>query len=333
MITTFFIIVIFNLLISMNLNKISKIINLNDHPDQKLKTHKNITPLIGGYIFISNIIILFICDQFLKNSFFGILLNNSDQLVFLIILFIIFILGVYDDKYNLNPNIKFFLLVFISIIFILFDNNILIQNFFFSFYEKKIFLKNYSIIFSIFCLVILLNALNFYDGINCQSIIFFITTFSYLLIISKRYEFYFFILIILTFLLYLNYKNKIFLGDNGIFTLGITLSMSLIYEHNIHKNIYFADEIFLLLILPGLDLLRLSIFRILKKQNPFYGDRNHLHHLLIKKYSLIKTNLVLMFLGVMPIILFKVLKFDFFLVFTIFVSVYSFIIVRLKKYF
>jgi UDP-GlcNAc:undecaprenyl-phosphate GlcNAc-1-phosphate transferase len=331
MISIFFIIILVNLFIYINLNKISKIINLNDYPNKKLKAHGKITPLLGGSIFIFNILFLYIYNQFFQSNFFDIFLNNSDKLLFLAILLIIFILGFCDDKYNLSPNIKLLLLIVISAIFIFLDKNILIQNLSLSFFENKIFLKNYSIIFSIFCFVMLINALNFYDGINCQSIIFFIITFAYLLIISKRYEFYYLILIILIFLFYLNFKNKIFLGDNGIYVLSITLSMALIYEHNVHKNIIFADEIFLLLILPGLDLVRLSFFRLLRKQNPFKGDRNHIHHLLIKKYSLIKTNLVLFFLGVAPIILFKVLKLNFFIVFTITIFIYSFIIVKSKK--
>ena len=89
-------------------------------------------------------------------------------------------------------------------------------------------------------------------------------------------------------LYYLNFKrdNKVFLGDSGIYLLSIILSSSLIYEHNIQKNIIFADEIFFLLLLPGLDLLRLTLKRLLSFKNPFFGDRDHIHHLLINRYSL-----------------------------------------------
>ena len=44
--------------------------------------------------------------------------------------------------------------------------------------------------------------------------------------------------------------------------------------------------------LPGLDMLRLFIERIFKKKDPFDGDKNHLHHYLIKKNSLKKTLLI-----------------------------------------
>ena len=38
---------------------------------------------------------------------------------------------------------------------------------------------------------------------------------------------------------------------------------------NSYRNIIFVDEIFMLLFLPGLDLIRLTITRLLKGKNPF----------------------------------------------------------------
>ena len=103
-----------------------------------------------------------------------------------------------------------------------------------------------------------------------------------------------------------------FFRDGGVYLLTIILSISLIYEHNINKNIYYVDEIFFLLLLPGLDLLRLTILRSLNSKNPFLGDRNHIHHLLINKFSLIFSNIILLFLSTLPIILFMFFKINFF---------------------
>ena len=69
-----------------------------------------------------------------------------------------------------------------------------------------------------------------------------------------------------------NLKNMLFLGDGGVYLMSIILSISLIYEHNIHKSIVYADEIFFLLLLPGLDLLRLTISRSLDKKNPIHNE-------------------------------------------------------------
>ena len=177
----------------------------------------------------------------------------------------------------------------------------------------------------------LVNALNFYDGINGQSCLIFIISFSYLLIKSDMHYFYIISIIVILFIFLMNISNKIFLGDSGIFLLSIILSSSLIYEHNIQKNIIFADEIFFLLLLPGFDLLRLTFNRLLSLKNPFLGDRDHIHHLLINKYSLKVSNSILFLTSITPIILFSVFNLNFFLVFFIFLSIYVFLIKYLKS--
>ena len=88
----------------------------------------------------------------------------------------------------------------------------------------------------------------------------------------------------------------LFLGDSGVYLLSIILSISLIYEHNVQNNISYADEIFLLL-LPGFDLVRLTITRMFNSKNPLLGDRKHIHHLLVSKFSLTISNTIFFFLN------------------------------------
>ena len=331
--------IILNLIIFLNLNRISKFVNIFDFPDKKLKIHKKKTPLLGGTILLINILVLGIYQLiflkeflFLEKGFFKI--RDITGILFLILSF--YFLGLYDDKHNLSPLKKIFFSIVFMIISISLNSNLLVSNFSLSFYSSKIFLENFSIIFTIFCFLILMNSLNFYDGINGQSCIYFLIVFSYLLISSKKYEFYAILIFILLFLLILNLMSRLFLGDNGIYVFSIILSVALIYEHNKYNNIIYADEIFMLLLLPGLDLLRLTITRVLKGKNPFYGDKNHIHHLLLNKFSLLNTNLILIILGIAPIIFFNLLSFNFFLVFFIFFAVYVLLIQSLnsddKKY-
>ena len=334
MINFYFIFIILNLIIFLNIKKISKFVNIFDVPDQKLKTHKKKTPLIGGTIILLNILILIAYQIIFLGEFFFLekeYFKTTDILGIFVLILSFYLLGLYDDKYNLNPLIKIFLSIILIFISITLNKELVILNFSLSFYDSRIFLENFSLIFTVFCFIVLMNSLNFYDGINGQSCIYFLLVFSYLLILTKRYEFYGLILIILFFLLVLNLKNQLFLGDNGIYVLSIILSIALIYEHNIFENIIFADEIFILLLLPGLELIRLTITRLLKGKNPFYGDKNHIHHLLIKRNSLIKTNLILAIMTSLPIILFKVLVLNFFLVFIFFVIIYGFVILKINK--
>ena len=334
MINFYLIFILLNIIIFFNIKKVSKIVNIFDVPDKKLKTHRKKTPLIGGTILLINILLLIayqlvFFEEFLffeKDHF-----KIKDVASILILILSFYFLGFYDDKYNLNPLKKIFLSIIFIIISITLNKELLIVNFSLSFYDSKIFLENFSMIFTIFCFVILMNSLNFYDGINGQSCIYFLIAFSYLLISTKKYEFYFFVIIILIFLLILNLMNLLFLGDNGIYILSIILSVALIYEHNVYGNIIFADEIFIVLFLPGLDLLRLTISRLMKGNNPFYGDRNHIHHLLNQKLSLLNTNLILLILGILPIIFLNFLKLNFFLVSVIFLIIYGLLIQFLRS--
>ncbi|MBD1139313.1 hypothetical protein IDH27_03190, partial [Pelagibacterales bacterium SAG-MED46] len=139
-------------------------------------------------------------------------------------------MGILDDKHNLKPENKFFTSIFISLLVLFLNKDLLIMNINFSFYNNPIFLGNFSYFFTIFCVIILINALNFYDGINGQSIIFFIIIFSYLSFKSPIFIFYLFTVLVLIFILYLNLTNKVFMGDNGIYLLGAILAASLIYE-------------------------------------------------------------------------------------------------------
>ena len=47
------------------------------------------------------------------------------------------------------------------------------------------------------------------------------------------------------------------------------------YNNNL---IIYSDAIYLIMYLPGIELMRLYIFRVLNKKSPFEPDRNHLHH-------------------------------------------------------
>ncbi len=331
MISFFVVFILLNTVIFFGLDRLSKLINIFDKPDNLLKKHKSIVPLIGGVILIINILTYIILDLVFNLQFFDIKISKREYFSLLFFILSFFLIGLYDDKYQIKPEKKFFLSILVSIFVVTINKDMLIHNILLSFYDQIIFLSNFKYFFTIFCIIILINSLNFYDGINGQSLIFFIISFSFLAIKTSSPIVYIFFICNLLFLLFLNLRNRIFLGDNGIYVLTIILSISLIYEHNVYRSIIFADEIFLLLFLPGLDLLRLTILRLMKGKNPFYGDRNHIHHLLLENYSLVKSNLILFVLAIAPIITFNILKFNFFLVVSIFLIFYLAIIIKLKK--
>ena len=326
----FFGLVILNYLLFINLKKLSNFINVFDKPDNNLKKHTRTVPLLGGTILVINfsLMVLFVFIFDYKFPYKEIDLKKCTSIFFFIFSF--FILGIIDDKYKLKPQNRLFLSILLSVIVLTLNKNLIISDIKFSYYENRLFLNNYSYFFTIFCIVILINALNFYDGINGQSILFFLIAFSYIAYSSPIYVFYILIILVLIFLLFLNLHGKIFMGDNGIYFLGSILIISLIYEHNVFKSIKYADQIFLLLILPGYDLLRLTSTRIYRGKNPFYGDRNHIHHLLINRFSLSKTNIILTLFALLPILLFSYIGINFFVVLTIFTFIYFLLILKLS---
>ena len=99
-----------------------------------------------------------------------------------------------------------------------------------------------------------------------------------------------------------NFNGKLFLGDNGSLLLGYLISYYFIKIYN-EELILHSDKIFLFMIFPGLDLLRLSVQRLLIGRNPLSPDRNHIHHLLKRKYGDFNTITILISFILTPIIL------------------------------
>jgi len=324
-----------NLKIFLNFKKFTEVINVYDALDKKLKLHKKKTPILGGLILIINYSIYLLFQLIFSDNFLSIpqkIFNIEGYLSILILIFGFFILGFYDDKNKLAPKNKLFFSILLILVSILLNQNLILNSFSLTIFTNKVFLNSFSITFTIFCIILLINALNFFDGINGQSCIFFIIVFSFLFFKSEMNYFYLLSILLILFILFLNLMNKLFLGDGGIFLMGIIASISLILEHNVQKNIVYVDEIFFLLLLPGIDLIRLTIIRVFKGRNAFFGDRNHIHHLLVNKFSIFYTNLILIFVSLIPIIMFLFLELNSFIVFFIFLILYIFIISTLRSH-
>jgi UDP-GlcNAc:undecaprenyl-phosphate GlcNAc-1-phosphate transferase len=132
--------------------------------------------------------------------------------------------------------------------------------------------------------MLLLNAINLYDGANGQLATYAIFVLTIFLYKNIFYDLSFFILLFLLFFLYYNLKGKIFLGDNGSFLIGFVIAF-IVISNNSSENYLNGEKIFLLMFLPGIDMFRLFVERLIKRQSPFIADSSHIHHLFIKKFS------------------------------------------------
>ena len=129
----------------------------------------------------------------------------------------------------------------------------------------------------------------------------------------------------------MNFKNKSFLGDSVTLSLGFLIAYIFIKSYNL-KYILYADEIFLIMSLPGYELIRLAFTRILKKRHPFKADSNHIHHLIIKRLGFIKAYLIIQLLLIIPYLLFISLRNFYFSIITSLI-LYCYVIYLFKKRF
>ena len=291
-----------NTLILLNNDKIARLLNLYDKPDNVRKIHKFNVPLTGGIIILSNVLIiiffLFVNSSYLEKI--EIFKDQQDLIIFLLSIILFFLIGFFDDKYEISANKKFLTMIIFLIPIVIFSEDLLISHIRLSFIEAEYILPSFvSIFWTILCFLLFINATNMLDGINYQTGLFSIYICIFFLI--NNYFTILFIIMTISLLsfLVLNHKNKAFLGDNGSYLLAFLFSYFFIkfYNQEIHVN---SDHIFLIMIIPGIDLIRLFITRIFNGYHPFRPDRNHFHHILLKKYNLVTTNLIVQSLIIIP---------------------------------
>ena len=320
---------VLNFIFFSNFNYISKKIGIFDKPDNKLKRHKKKISLLGGTLIFLNVLIFCLLNFYLDNSILE--LSNNDVIFFLFIVISFYVIGIYDDIKRIMPNFKLLLIILSIFIVIFLYPNLKIEILKVSFFEHDYNLNKYSIPFTILSFALLANALNMFDGINLQLILF--SFFMFIIFILKGIflNFLLVILICLFFLLILNYKNKIFLGDSGAFILSGIISFILINQYNNNPNFFLTDEIFIILMVPGLDMFRLFIFRLYRRKNPFKGDLKHLHHLIKAKYeNIITVNFIISLFYIIPFIfLFSGVKT--YNILAIYSLIYAFTIIDLQK--
>jgi len=296
----FLTLIIINLIIYNNIFYINKFLNIYDLPNKQRKIHKTKIAKTGGIIIFFNLTLLFI-SNYLFDNFLEIENPSFFNLLYVGILFF-FLIGLIDDIYDLKPNLKLFLSAIFLIILLFYNENLTINIIRLSFYKNVIDLDGYSIIFSVLCFLLFINAINMFDGINLQTILYSTLLLVANLILMGDIIFVFYLLPIIICVAALNYKNKLFLGDNGTLLIGFILSCFFILNYN-NLAIFYADSIFIFMMLPGLEVLRLAVSRILKKRNPFSADRMHIHHLLLKRMSYSSTMITNFSLILIPILI------------------------------
>jgi UDP-GlcNAc:undecaprenyl-phosphate GlcNAc-1-phosphate transferase len=308
--------------------KFSKAANLIDYPDNIRKLHSKPVPLIGGIMIFSSFLLINLYSIFFENF-------NKSLFIILITCTNCMIVGLIDDIKNISYKYKFLILIIIFYIFISLDINLQVNKIYFSTLNKQFHLNYLSVPFTILCMLLLTNALNLIDGLDGLCITVSVIFITWLINSFDNINHLYTVLIIsLLYILYLNLKKNIFLGDSGTLFLGCLIGLNVIFNYNLEtsKNYYPVENIFITFMLPGIDMLRIFTIRLINKKNPFLPDRNHLHHLLIAKgINKVKILILFIILILFPILLniFTNIKSIYIILF--YILFYFILVAKLKK--
>tara|TARA_B100000780_G_scaffold277864_1_gene249637 strand:+ start:3994 stop:5007 length:1014 start_codon:yes stop_codon:yes gene_type:complete len=280
----FLLLILFNLALLKKFDFLIKFINVYDSPDLLRKRHKKSTPVVGGFVIYINLLFILLIDFFFTQFILLDLFNVFEFLSFLFIFSFFFILGFYDDKYLLSASIKLFISTILLFVLLNFNSELVLDNLFFTSFKFSIFLSEYSLIVTIVSILLFQNSINMFDGSNLQFSNFSFICILFLLIKSNFNVFFLLLAIPFIFYWYLNKNKYSFLGDGGALSLSFFFSIFFIkfYNTNVVTN---SEDILVLMLVPGIDMFRLFMFRILNNKNPFTADENHIHHILFRRFK------------------------------------------------
>ena len=294
--------IIISIITSMAINSILRNLAkqnnfLVDLPDRSRKFHKKPTPLTGG---IGIFIALLISGKLYidLNNFTGYL----PEFTFHLMLVSIPLIGLFliDDLKGSKPSYRILIQCLLTV-YMIFSTNVYLESLGDLFGFGDINLGIFSIPFTIFCVVGIMNAFNMIDGINglcsgCAMLALLLIGFysgliydsMLVLIIGSMIGF-------LLFNLGIFGKNRgVFLGDSGSNLIGFWVAWCAIYASQ--NQLYDIEPITMLwfVAIPFLDCIGLIFSRIKKGISWHSPGRDHIHHKLMKNFSPRNTLLLIL---------------------------------------
>jgi len=253
----------------------------------KRKIHSNPVAYTGG---------LALCCIYIFSIYLFDFSNQKLDLI-LSIAFLIGIVGFIDDKYDLNTGGKLSLQIFPIIYLILQESLTLNQIGDYDYF--KVELGTFSIPFSLLCVIFLINAFNYFVGLDGTLSFSSVSVLCILIFLTLNNNTHLFLIIIMMpILIFLCFNfsifnlPKLFLGDSGSLLLGFIISFTIIYLANqkvVHPILLaFSISIF------AYEFLSINLIRIINNKGIFRAGLDHLHHILLKKNkSLLLTNFLI----------------------------------------
>lgn len=268
-------------------------------------SHKTLATRTGGIGIFTTLFITSLFFYFDKNEVYDFSL--------LIPIGIMFFIGVYDDFYKADFKLKFFFQIIVAKMLI--DQGYVITNYYglFGVHNVPWLIAQLT---TVFVFLVVINSINFIDGIDGLAITEFIKIFLLIeyfktsgsdqilslgfLVITSIIPLYYF---------NLKKKRKIFLGDGGSLLLGTLVMiflLSLLNEKTlVDESINKFVLSIIILIYPLIDTLRVFILRVKDGKSPFIADKNHIHHILLNRgFSHYQVVLIIETVSLIPILFF-----------------------------
>ena len=247
--------------------------------DNKTEKHKKYSSNLKSYSIGGTLLIFFFSYYFIFIS------KNYSFWLFLISIFSI---GLFSDLRKIHSvSYRFFLQIILTAFFIYVMKTQIISTKVI-FFDQLLENNFVNILFVTFCITILINGVNFIDGLNGLAIKYHLIIYLVMMLFFSEFVFETqlinYMVIVLFILLIFNLSGYLYLGDSGSYVLSLFTGVFLIEFSNTNPSIspYF---IIVLLWYPCFELLFSMIRRFLKKKETYKPDTKHLHQLFYKFIS------------------------------------------------
>ena len=274
-------------MVGLGAERLGHRLDLLDHPDPAggRKLHARVTPLVGG-LGVALAMAASVSIAGLANPS-GVIVGRH-LWVFGLTVLAMFLVGAADDRLGLSPVLRLGIAIGalalatwsapdFRLSFLRFTG------------QDRLFVMDAAggALFTLLCLVGLLNAVNMADGKNgivsgmglLWAVLLWTRLPPALTPVAAA------LAGCLGVLFAFNMRGRLFLGDSGSYALSAILGLLAIYSYNHGFAWLRADDLALMFAVPVFDTLRLIVKRGLQRRSPFAGDRDHFHHYLHRVYG------------------------------------------------
>jgi UDP-GlcNAc:undecaprenyl-phosphate GlcNAc-1-phosphate transferase len=265
-------------------------LGLVDHPNHR-KVHTIAKPLVGGLgmsLGVAFGCLLFLPLTHMRGYYAGAIL--------------LVVIGFFDDFREVNHRMKFVAQI-VSAVLVIYFSNVSLHTFGDLLHIRPINFNALAVPMTVIGFVGVINAINMIDGVDGLaggiSLIAFMS-FAYLGYLDNHRDILLLCMALsgalVAFMRYNWHPSHLFMGDAGSLFLGFSaafVSVALTQEPN---SIARPVAPLLILTVPIVDTLTVMTKRLMKGKSPFFPDKTHLHHVLLK-FGFSKRQTVAIMLG------------------------------------